>query len=120
MRKNTTSNKIEAILSAKGILTAAEISKLLPELDRATVYRNINKMVKDRKISKISTKGLAKSYELSKHQHMHLICDDCGEIYHLEPSKVILKEIQKIKRDFDTRDLELVVRGKCNKSKHLI
>lgn len=64
-------------------MTTDEIYKALKEIEPkvvlATVYNNVNKLVKEGKVIKLSIEGQVDRYDkLLKHDH--LICSECGKI----------------------------------------
>lgn len=54
-----------------------------PNISIATIYKNLNCLIK---------KGIAMSFDVGDkvcfdictHQHIHCICDNCGEVFHTE------------------------------------
>lgn len=51
-----------------------------PTLSLSTIYRNINEMVAKGVVSEVKIKNMKERFELSKHQHAHMICIKCGKI----------------------------------------
>lgn len=53
MRTNIYKEHILNLLKKKHLLTIAEIHKAIPDADYSTVFRNIEQLLKDRKIKRI-------------------------------------------------------------------
>jgi len=57
-----------------------EVFKVHPSLSLATIYKNIILMVEKGVLVEVPIAGQKSKYELSKIDHMHLICTECGEV----------------------------------------
>ncbi len=71
------------------------------KVNKTTVYRQVDKLIRDNKITEVELGDGKKRYELKdlRHHH-HLVCNDCGKIEDVElDEKIILKELSK-KSDF--------------------
>ncbi|HHD79700.1 MAG TPA: transcriptional repressor, partial [Epsilonproteobacteria bacterium] len=49
-------------------------------LSLATVYKNIILMVENGVLVEVPIEGQKAKYELSKDDHIHLVCTECGEV----------------------------------------
>ena len=58
----------------------AEVIKTHPSLSLATVYKNIILMVENGLLTEVPINGKKSKYELSKEDHIHLICTECGDV----------------------------------------
>ena len=58
----------------------AEVIKKHPSLSLATVYKNIILMVEKGVLVEVPITGQKSKYELSKEDHIHLVCTECGEV----------------------------------------
>jgi len=58
----------------------AEVSKVHPSLSLATIYKNIILMMEKGVLVEVPIAGRKSKYELSKADHMHLICTECGDV----------------------------------------
>jgi len=56
------------------------VKKQYPTLSLATIYKNIITMQNNNVIVEVPMNGEKSKYELKKEEHMHLICQACGEI----------------------------------------
>jgi len=58
----------------------SKIQENFPSLSLATVYKNINAMVETSFIKELKIVGQDAKYELSKEEHSHMICKECGKV----------------------------------------
>ena len=52
-----------------------------PAISRSTVYRNLNLLVEDEKINKISMQAGPDRYDFIREPHSHIICTKCGKVF---------------------------------------
>ena len=57
-----------------------DVKEQYPTLSLATIYKNIIMMQESNVIVEVPMNGEKSKYELKKEEHMHLICEACGEI----------------------------------------
>ena len=57
-----------------------DVKELYPTLSLATIYKNIIVMQENNVIIEVPMHGKKSKYELKKDDHIHLICQGCGEI----------------------------------------
>ena len=65
-------------MSVEGIYD--EIIKVHPSISLATIYKNIILMVEKLVLVEVPIAGKKSKYELSKSDHIHLVCTECGEV----------------------------------------
>jgi len=89
------------------------------KVDRVTVFRNVNLLVKKKLINKVEFNEGKYRYELaSLPHHHHLVCTKCGKIKSIE-SNPLHKEIDKISKtvnkvyDFKIEEHKVEFFGKC-------
>ena len=82
-----------------------------PTLSLATIYKNIILMQKNSVIIEVPINSEKSKYELKKDDHIHLICQRCGEIQDREISSKT-KETLKI-RDFKLNSSQINLYGVC-------
>jgi len=58
----------------------AEVIKVHPSISLATIYKNIILMVEKGVLVEVPIVGKKSKYELSKADHMHLVCTECGMV----------------------------------------
>ena len=57
-----------------------DVKELHPTLSLATIYKNIILMQQNKVIVEVPMNNQKSKYELKKEEHMHLICEACGNI----------------------------------------
>ena len=57
-----------------------KVIKTHPSLSLATVYKNIILMVEKGVLVEVPITGEKAKYELTKADHIHLVCTECGEV----------------------------------------
>ena len=96
-----------------------EIRDRLPALNPSTVYRALERLVKNGKVS-VSDMGIGASvYELVESSpHHHLVCQNCGQVETIGNELVgeFFKEIST-KFDFKLATNHLVLFGQCRECK---
>jgi len=61
-----------------------DVRELHPTLSLATIYKNIILMQENNVIIEVPMNGEKSKFELKKDDHIHLICQGCGEIQDTE------------------------------------
>ncbi len=107
--------------------TAQELYALVhknhPTISKSTVYRNINILVNNKQIIKISVVGRPDKYDYIHTNHNHAICNICGKVYDFEynfNTQRIKDEIQKqtpIETFLDCVTIEGICKNCKSKSK---
>ncbi len=69
-----------------------EVTKVHPSLSLATIYKNIILMMEKGVLVEVPIAGKKPKYELSKTDHIHLICTECGDV----EDKPCVKETDKL------------------------
>lgn len=67
-------------------------------MGQATVYRNINRLVKEGSVRKISLLNEVDHYDGDISEHYHLICKKCGKIKDIFDDELI-SHLEKIKKN---------------------
>jgi len=60
-----------------------EIKKKLPQLSRATVYRNLKRLKEEGQILELTFADRASRFDGNPHPHFHFHCQKCGSIVDL-------------------------------------
>lgn len=107
-------------LSAEEVLQEAK--QKMPNIGIATVYRTLEKLASMDILYKTMFEGGKFRYELSDndtHQHHHIVCLKCGQIYEFEED--LLNELEKRleSRGFEIIDHELKFYGYCPKCRDI-
>ncbi|MCD7760418.1 MAG: transcriptional repressor [Clostridiales bacterium] len=55
-----------------------DLKEVSPGLSRGTVYRNLNQMVEEGRISRLPFQ--VERYDGNTHPHPHLVCESCGQV----------------------------------------
>lgn len=105
MRTNIYSEKIIKLLTKYHLLSLDDINQRV-EADYSTVFRNVEKLVKEGKLKKVFVSKKV-FYELSFHNHGHFVCNDCGLIESINTKKLL---------DFPTKKVsDVTISGWCDK-----
>lgn len=74
---------LELVTSSHSHMTAEQVfdalRKTYPTVALATVYNNLNRLLKEGKIRKISVEGMPDRYDRIQ-RHDHLVCRECGKL----------------------------------------
>lgn len=118
--KNRSTKKRQAILNVlkehQDALSAAEIHALVPDVDLATVYRNLEYFTKEKVIRKLQLGTQEARFEYQHEPHHHAICSECERVIHFTAPDEQIKQLLSV-RDFQVDELEVTVRGICNHKK---
>ena len=103
--------------------TAEEIYNLVikeePKISKSTVYRNINILVEQGVIQKITMSTGPDRYDYLHEEHYHAICEVCGEVfdfcYDFEEEKIIKSIKQQTNMDIEVNSI--IVHGICENCK---
>ena len=87
------------------------VKELHPTLSLATIYKNIILMQENKVIVEVPMNGQKSKYELNKKEHMHLICQVCGNIQDRE-IKPETKEALVVK-NFQLHSSKINLYGVC-------
>jgi Fur family ferric uptake transcriptional regulator len=93
LRRNTPQRRVvlEELCQMKSHPTAAElyavVRRRLPRISLGTVYRNLEVLHEDGKISKLEFAGAESRFDGTIEQHDHLRCTKCDRIQDIFPSE---------------------------------
>ena len=99
---------------------ALHFEKETAPIGKTTIYRYLDKLTDDGKLRKYLTDGvLGACYQFVGSEnfidaHLHLKCDSCGELLHLECKA--LDELERhisVKHVFQVNTMKTVLYGKC-------
>ncbi len=111
MKLTKNAEKILELFKQGHLFTGVELVKRLPEMDKATIYRNLEKLVSNGVLKEVNIKKGVTSYELN-HEHFHLICNNCGNIDEFDIDRAKLEELLE-KSEMAIESIELNVKGFC-------
>lgn len=103
---------MDVLTNCPRALSANEIHKKLPHINLVTIYRNLDAFSEGGTIKKLYLDSNEALYEFQKHPHHHAICTDCDNVTHFAIDENKLMKVFSLS-NFDIRDIEVVVRGKC-------
>lgn len=103
---------LDVLKRHKGVFSAGDIHKKLPEIDLVTIYRNLDLFTKEKMITKVHLKSDEVQYEYQEKPHHHAICMDCKKVIHFDASNGEIEKILGLK-GFDIEEIDLVVKGRC-------
>lgn len=123
MKKTRMTNQrrkiLEYLKSVKTHPTAemvyAALKSELPSMTLATVYRNLNHLADEGKISKFDVKCVS-HFDGDLSFHLHCVCCDCGKIidvFDSQAKKTIIKKLES--SGFEPETLKIITYGKCRK-----
>lgn len=94
----------------------AKVIKVHPSLSLATIYKNIIIMSQSGVLSEVPVIGKRSKYEITKQDHIHLICTHCGNIedkYVPIDNENILDQLA-LSEDFNLNKKEINLYGVCS------
>jgi Fe2+ or Zn2+ uptake regulation protein len=93
------------------------VSKDLPAISLATVYRNLNLLAEQGKILRLEING-EYHYDGFCDSHQHLVCTNCGKIMDLGQKEISNYAMKKIKSsDFELKSVRIIFYGVCKNCK---
>ncbi len=106
--------------------TAEKIYQLVnekePRISKSTVYRNVNILVEQGSIRKITMTTGADRFEYIQEEHQHIICESCGKVidfcYDFEIPKIEKNITNQLKNTFTVNNILLY--GICENCKSKI
>jgi Fe2+ or Zn2+ uptake regulation protein len=71
---------LATLKEARTALSAASIHALLPEIDKVTIYRNLDLFVSEGFLKTLNFGGTETLYEYQHHPHHHAVCTDYDRV----------------------------------------
>lgn len=91
------------------------VSKDLPSITLATVYRNLNKLSEQGEIIRLDIGGEYR-FDGHMHSHIHAVCEKCGSILDFDEEEVHMCALKNVPRSkFTAKSVRIVCYGTCNK-----
>ena len=85
-----------------------------PNISRATVYRNLNRLAEMGKIRKIEVPDGADRFEHWSHKHYHVRCEKCGRSFDVDmPHREGLEAHIRGTHGFDFTGHDIIFSGVC-------
>jgi len=104
-----------ALLEAARPLLPQEIllsaQQQVPNLNLATVYRNLNLLADEKAITPVHLPGQPTRFELAGHHHHHFQCRQCDRVFDVHACTA---EISKLApKGFEVIDHDVILYGRC-------
>ena len=106
-------SKVKSHPNAESIYS--QVKKDVPSITRATVYRNLNKLVDQRKVCRLEINGEFR-FDADCDLHEHCVCKNCGKIIEYTNKnfpKNLLKQFKSNK--FSAESVNVIFYGLCYK-----
>ena len=107
---------LEVLKKQPEALSAAEVHSYVPDIDLATVYRNLEHFTNEKTIKKLQLGSQEARFEYQDEPHHHAVCTKCERVIHFTAPDEKIKKLLGI-ADFTVDELEVTVRGMCNHKK---
>jgi len=107
---------LDVLKNKKAAFSATELHKFLPEVDLATIYRNLDFFTKEKLIKKLQLGTQESRYEYQHEPHHHAVCTECERVIHFTAPDDKIKALLGVE-DFQVDELEVTIRGICNHKK---
>jgi Fur family peroxide stress response transcriptional regulator len=91
-----------------------EVRKIIPNISKGTVYRNLQVLEEDGAISVLNIKDTRSCYEVKQKIHYHFRCERCGRVFDLdEPVNTDIEKRIAIRTGFKVSSHQTEFRGMC-------
>jgi len=91
-----------------------EVRKVIPNISKGTVYRNLKILRDAGEISELNLSGTVSRYEGRQENHYHFRCEKCGRVFDLdEPVNNEMDERVAKRTGFKVSYHQLEFRGLC-------
>jgi len=107
---------LDTLKGSHSTLSAADIHAQLPDIDLATIYRNLELFTNERLIKQLRLGGGEALYEYQPEPHHHALCTECERVIHFTAPDDKIKKLLQLE-DFDVDEIEVTVRGICDHNK---
>jgi len=94
----------------------AGVRQTHPTISLATVYKNIITMVEKGVLVEVPIIGHKSKYEIKKHEHVHLICQECGHVVDEAIDDILIRDTESIahKSAFALENRQVNLYGICS------
>ena len=94
-----------------------DVSKELPDITLATVYRNLNHLAEQGEIQKFDVNSKS-HFDGDMGFHQHCICSSCGHIKDVFGDRINKETLKKARtKGFEPRIVNILIYGICKKCK---
>jgi len=114
------------VLEKRGHSSIDEIYHIVlesqPSISLATVYKNVDIMLKKGVLVEVPIAGAKSQFEIKKHDHIHLICQECGRVTDETIRVVPQEELERLalKDDFIFDRAQINLYGICRQCRKAI
>lgn len=107
--------KIIKFFTSSHLVCAKDLIVAFPEINRATIYRNLNRLLEEGAIREVEIIKDETFYELTESDHFgHFICQECGEVEELQIDTTVVEKIIS-KNSIESNRIQINIKGQCNK-----
>jgi Fe2+ or Zn2+ uptake regulation protein len=109
------------LVHTHGHISIDELYDLLiedfPSLSLATIYKNMTIMTNSGLLKEIKIDNRKSKYEITKEEHIHFVCNECGAIEDKKPTQELREVFSTIANSekFSFDDYNLNLYGTCKK-----
>jgi Fe2+ or Zn2+ uptake regulation protein len=92
------------------------VIRTAPTINKATVYRTMNRMVEDGEVARLVGPDGTFHYDATLDQHYHILCEECGTLSDVDMP--VLPQINQLfpqDSGFQLTGYDLIFRGICSK-----
>lgn len=108
---------ILSIMDSHGHINVEElyvqIKKQFSSISLATLYKNINAMLEGKLISEVKMPHMKSKYEITKDEHVHMLCTQCEAVIDLELDMREFLHKASSKSHFTIESSSVVLSGIC-------
>ncbi len=92
-----------------------EVKKQFSSISLATLYKNINLMIKNSLIKEVKVPALKSKYEIIKETHAHILCTKCNEFEDIEfKCESLFSDVER-DTSYKINDSDFIFSGLCRK-----
>lgn len=112
-RQSETAEKIIKLFDKYHLLTPVEICKLIPQVNKTTIYRNLDALVAENKLKVLVHDTNSATYELASHPHHHFICQNCNTVIPIDMDQ---RRIEAVFQStlYSLEDVHIDLHGLCH------
>ncbi|NPA73458.1 MAG: transcriptional repressor [Epsilonproteobacteria bacterium] len=89
------------------------LKNIFPYISLATVYKNINSMTENGFLTEVKIPKLKTRYELSKEDHAHLLCRECGKLTDISVESEPMTKNAQLKSGYKIEKTLVTFEGIC-------
>lgn len=91
----------------------ADVSRALPGVNRATVYRTLETLVELGLAGRVAQHAAACRYDPCVERHHHLLCERCGAVQDVFSAELDALRVPKPAAGFVAREFSVLITGLC-------